>query len=198
MIKTSINTGSFGSGSKPGIQNLLDLERLFEEAPEKIELWNDLAAKQTVDRVQHNLAARWEPSQRFISVTSKRYGRFGMQILISVAPGIQIMNTTQGRRYNPLIAARIFLNTESGYVGRRGFKLRLGGAKGGLYIVSHSSGKWMAGDRLTGATVPQMGAFYYSGKTGVEKIPIKKYASQTMVNNLNVKYKTLLNRSGRR
>lgn len=195
MIKTSINTGSFGSGNKPGIENLLQLERLFEQAPEKIEMWNELAAKQTVDRVQNNLAARWEPSQRFISVTSKKYGKFGMQILISVAPGIQMMSTTQGRRYNPLIAARIFLNTESGYVGRKGFKLPMGGAKSGMYVISHTSGKWVAGQMITGATVPQMGAFHYSGKNGVERTPIKKYASETIVNNLNVKYKTLLRRS---
>lgn len=192
VIKTSINSGSFGKGYKQGIDNLYELQKLFETMPDSIRISNDLAAQQTADRVKENILKRGNPG-KFISVKAKKYGPLGMQIVISVDPSAGPKDGDGGRAYNSAIAARIFLNTESGMTGRSGFILPV---KRRGYLISHTTSGWKKGTRLHKGpvVVPQMGSFYYSSKSGVERIPIKQFASQEMVRRLNLAYSSLLRR----
>jgi hypothetical protein len=195
VIKTSINSGSFGKGYKEGIGNLYELQKLFETMPSNIAIANDLAAQQTVERVKENILQRGNPG-KFISVKSKKYGPLGMQIVISVDPSAGPRGGEGKRAYDSAFAARIFLNTESGMTGRSGFILPM---KPRGYLISHTTVGWSKGIRLQKGpvVVPQMGSFYYSSKSGMGRIPIKQFASEQMVKILNRNYSLLLSRKGR-
>lgn len=191
FISTSINKGSYG-----GLKNLKRLESRLAKMPDDIEAANKLAADKTVIDVTENLIKRGRPG-RFLKVESTAYGKLGFKLNIStngVATSIGLMESPAGagRRYSGKWAANIFMNSESGFVGRRAFNVV---ADKKDLIVSHNSpfSHWKTGMPLPMiVNVPELGAYYWSSRTGVESIPIKTMAKNFIVENLNKRYSEML------
>ena len=179
IIVTSINPGSIGGP----IARLQELEAKYAKSKIGIINATGLAAKKTSLDIKENLKARGNPF-KFLDVTVQKSGEFGQLVKIAPKAGL-----TEGQ----LIAANIFLGSESGHFGRQEYQVA-SKPNCSEMIASHDStwSKVKAGDRVGWkATIPMLGAFYWSGKNGVEQIPIKQFAKEKMISNLNERYQKL-------
>lgn len=212
MLQININ--------KRSIDRLEELANLIDSAPSKMKMANSRAGSMAVRDIKNNLAKRGRPGE-VIDVNYEQYGQFGLRIRIKPRPGRGGYNggRTKSGGYSILFAARIFVNSEEGRMGRRPFTLprkfitktirvNSRGANNMAvsrsktvstskrYVISHSSGQWNKGQKLLGPLkIPAIGPFYFSSKSGMPREKISTFSRKTVRNYINKYYANLLKRS---
>lgn len=194
MIKMAVNAGTFAVGGGRALKNLDELANLIDKYKSNLTITMRKAGNEASKRIKQEVIDARGGAGRGISVTSKKYGPFGLKISIT-ANGVRPEGSSGSTEWSdPVWAGRIFLASESGDIGRKAFVLA---AKEGrsAYRVSRSSGRWTQGQFLRGPlNVPQIGAYYFSG----ENQPIRKDAYQVMLDVLDeYHYNFIVNPRGR-
>jgi len=188
--------------NKSQLDNLEKLATFLEVVPARIDKANDRAASVAVFKIEQNLKRRGKPG-RFVKVSYKRYGSFGLKIRFETRGGRGGMyGGGRSTNYSPLWASRIFLHSEQGMTGRRAFVLprkergsysdKSGRARTYTkrYRFSHTSGEWKEGTQKLGPLkIPAIGPFYFSAKSGMPREDIKKTGRKIILNELNKSYK---------
>ena len=197
-ITTSINTGTFGSNGDSALNHFHQLAKLFEEIPEQMQDANHRACLTAKQEIEENLIKRGRPGRLF-DVNVKKNGPIGLRVSIE-QKHVEIQRPFHGQ-YNSDYAAKIFFNSEMGLVGRKPFVLNQEEISK-FYTVSHQSGRFHEGDVIIVSPddalyIPQIGPFYFSGKSGMNSEPIKKMAFNKIKDQLNLRYKALIRRNNR-
>lgn len=191
MIQTSINKGSFG-----GLDRLKELEEKVKRMPKTIKKETEFAAKKTAEDILINLKLRGKPG-RFFEVETLPNGELGQRVRIFKSSNLRVSEGYGGRKYNQEYAANIFMNSESGFIGRKAFtaNARLENTRG--MVATHNS-PYSSVQKHTKlgqqVNVPELGRFYWSSKTGMEPIPIKKFAKDKLLEYLNKRYAKILDK----
>jgi hypothetical protein len=181
------------------IRNLEELSKFVDSLPTKFKQANSRAGSIASKKLQENIARRGRPGS-VIRVTYEIYGEYGLKLKVqpSSGRGGDTGNRGASGRYSMLIASKIFLNSESGKVGRSAFTVPRRSGKSGRgtrMVISHTSGQWVKGRKLMGPlTVPQMGPFYFSSQTGMPRETIQKAGNRILGSYLNRYYRNALKR----
>lgn len=205
---------------KRSIENIEQIANMIDAVPSRIKMANSRAGSMAVRDIKNNLSKRGRPGE-VIDVKYEQYGDFGLRLKISPRPGRGGYNGGRKKsgQYSILIAARIFINSEEGKLGRRPFTLprkfvtkrityRGRGANNlpvnksktvstsSRYIISHSSGRWNEGQKLVGPLkIPAIGPFHFSANSGMPRERISAYSRNTVKAYLNKYYDNITKRS---
>lgn len=181
--------------SKNQIDKIVKLESFLASMPNKIARANDRATQSALVEIKNDIRRRGKPG-RFLNIESKKYGQYGTKISIDTKGSLRGGSRGDGKRgYNAKIAANIFIMSEMGYRGRKPFtlpmrKIRRSGNFESRYRVSHNSGQWRIGTSFVGPlAIPGIGPFYFSSKSGMARVTIKKMAANVIRKELNASYR---------
>lgn len=181
------------------IKNLEELSRFVDSFPTKFKQANSRAGFMASKKLQENIARRGRPGE-VVRVSYEIYGDYGLKLKIQPASGRGGNTGNRGAygKYSILIASKIFLKSESGEVGRVAFTVprRSGkGDRGTRLVVSHTSGRWIKGQKFMGPlSVPAIGPFYFSSKRGMPRETIQKTGARILGTYLNKYYNNALKR----
>jgi hypothetical protein len=186
MISVRIPTTTF--------TNIASLEKKIITMPNKIAFINDKATERAAGYVLYNIRKRGKPGN-FVEVYYKKYGKAGSKLEIKAEMSRGGFRTSGGfkRGFNGKIAASIFMQAESGKIGRRAFTIKQrapqGKATTSRYMISHNSGRWKKGQKLLGPLrIPQINPFHFSAKAGMPRITIQDKAKKILIEELKKSY----------